>query len=101
QKSNWTEAVNITKFDVTLSILPNELEDIEENQDYVGIIQFLKEIENENPSLYYLIRQLLFHVTYVLYPINLPKEDYVYIANALEIIGRESLGILPNNQLDL
>lgn len=98
KKIDWVGKITISKFDITLTIVPSEIEDVEENEVIRETIDLIGEIEHENPSLYQLLYQLLVKFTYVLYPIKPPKEDYVYIASALEIIGRESLGVISGKQ---
>src|SRR5699024_8365210 len=53
--------------------------------------------EQENPTLFPLMEQLLNHYAYVRYPIMTAQEDAVLIAEALIKIGHDFLAIHKNN----
>ncbi|WP_156291215.1 tetratricopeptide repeat protein [Oceanobacillus salinisoli] len=90
--------VEIYKFDVHLKIVPAELDDIKESKFVIEIQNLIRDIEQQNPSLYQLLIKLLYDYAYVLYPIMPPEEDYIHIAHALEAIGDDFLSISPKNQ---
>ncbi|WP_068674534.1 M48 family metallopeptidase [Oceanobacillus sp. Castelsardo] len=92
----WMNEVEVSKFNVTLNVIPEELEWVKESEPIRATKVLLREIEQDNPSLYHLITKLLYDYTYVMYPIKPPKDDYIYIAEALELIGKEFLGITSN-----
>jgi tetratricopeptide (TPR) repeat protein len=96
KEKQWPNEVEVSKFDVNLSIIPKDIEWVEESEPIIETEALLLEIERDNPSLYHLITKLLYDYTYVMYPIKPPKEDYLHIAKALELMGKEFLGITSN-----
>ncbi|KKE80502.1 tetratricopeptide repeat protein [Oceanobacillus caeni] len=96
KEKQWTTEVEVSKFNVTLTIIPKELEWVKESEPILETKALLRELEQDNPSLFHLITKLLYDYTYVMYPIKPPKDDYLHIAKALELIGKESLGVASN-----
>ncbi|RKQ37932.1 tetratricopeptide repeat protein [Oceanobacillus halophilus] len=91
--SDILKEVAVDKFGVRQFVVPSKLEQIEQSNLVQETLYQLRDIEQENPSLFQLLRKLLHDYAYVVYPIQPQKEDYIHIAKALKIIGEEYLSI--------
>jgi tetratricopeptide (TPR) repeat protein len=85
------EPIAIHKFGVQLEEVPIETQGLQDNDLYRLISERLVEVEQQDPSLATLMRTLLLHYLSVLYPIIPPKEDALYIAEALFEVGTDYL----------
>lgn len=83
--------VTICKFESESVIIPKDLPKIRDHFIMKEIILFIDEIEQNNPSLFILLEQLLYRFIYVRYPFIPPQEDIPYIARALKNIGDQFL----------
>ncbi|RDW19333.1 tetratricopeptide repeat-containing protein [Oceanobacillus arenosus] len=87
------ESVAVQKFDINTDVIPIEAVEITESAAFNEILFLVKDIEFENPTLYAVIKQILQHYLFVLYPIA-PHQEVAYpIAEALKLIGMEYLNI--------
>lgn len=99
---NWlrekelTEMVTVKKLDTQVTVKPIELLSIKSSVGVKEITLLISEIEQENPTLFTAVDQLLYRYAYVLYPLMPPTDDVVSIAKALRMIGEQYLN-LPDN----
>ncbi|HLQ73376.1 MAG TPA: hypothetical protein VK125_04040 [Bacillota bacterium] len=89
----------IQKLGQTETFLATELEGIRSDEPMRSIMSNLSEIEQENPSLYILLNQLLYRYLYTLYPIVPKQDEFSLISNALQSIGSELLMQHDNEEL--
>lgn len=90
---DYPESVRIHKMGYELKVIPKETEDIESSRVYNTVLEYLKEVEQDNPTLYRLLKTLLYRYLYVIYPILPDVNTYEQIAIALEEIGKEYFNI--------
>lgn len=95
------KSVTIHKFDTDISVIPVETGEITDSAAFEEILSLVKDIEFENPTLYAVIKQILHHYLFVLYPITPHKEVVYLIAEALRLIGKEYLNIHIESHEDL
>ncbi|MBM7597784.1 tetratricopeptide (TPR) repeat protein [Virgibacillus halotolerans] len=102
---NWlrekeiSQTVEIHKLNAQVNVKPMELLDIESNTAIKEIGLLINSIEQENPTLFTMIDQLLYRYAYVRYPLMPQEEDVPAIAEALRYIGEQYLN-LPVNHAD-
>ncbi|WP_047985012.1 tetratricopeptide repeat protein [Ornithinibacillus californiensis] len=87
QEQNFTNSINIHKFGKQLQVIPTDIPTISLHSTYEKTVQYLHDIEQDNPTLYQFLEQLLYRYLYVQYPIAPPNEDAAIIAESLIIIG--------------
>lgn len=86
-----TEEVEIHKLNISAIVKPIDVASIRTNVIINEILSTLNDLEQDNPSLYILLEQLLYRYAYVKFPM-LPKgSDVTIVAEALRNIGAEYL----------
>lgn len=93
QAQQVTEPVRIHKFDKCKDFIPIKIERLDNNQDYKLIVKQFAHVEENNPTLFQVMKKLLYHFLYVLYPYSPSRENYSDIALALTSLGKKLLGI--------
>lgn len=91
KECNFNELVKVKKFGETITIKPEEAIKLGKHPILKKTLFYLVDIEQENPSLYELIEDLLVRYTYVKYPIFYSEEDAYTVAKALIHIGKTNL----------
>ncbi|WP_067727256.1 tetratricopeptide repeat protein [Oceanobacillus damuensis] len=88
-----TDEVEIHKFSLSTHVKPIEIPPIKTNEVYKQIMLLLSEVEQNNPTLFQLLDQLLYRYIYVIYPFMPPSEDVESIMQAIKNIGNQYLHI--------
>ncbi|MFC0522419.1 tetratricopeptide repeat protein [Pontibacillus salicampi] len=83
QVSGVERKVQIQKLGNTTVVTPNDLPDVLSHPASIHILHLLNEVEQNNPTLFDFIQQLLFRYMYVRFPIVPEDEELPYIAKAL------------------
>lgn len=91
KESDVKEVVKIKKFGETVSVNPEEVSTITKHPILQKTLYYLMDIEQENPSLYKLIEDLLTRYTYVKYPLIYAEDEANMVAKALIYIGKTNL----------
>lgn len=101
QEKAVSQDILIHKLDLSLSVNPKHVTDLQSDVTMKQTLLLISELEQNNPSLFHLLKQLLFRYAYVRYPIMFPSEDVLQIAEALKHIGNAYLNIhrKPNDAL--
>src|SRR5699024_15318 len=99
-ETQYQDEVEIVKFDQTLSISPAKTENLTSHPVVKKTIFYLTRIEDENPSLYTMIEEMLIKYFYVNYPILPNESEAKEIAEALEILCRQSLYCEINEEIN-
>lgn len=89
----------VHKFDVEVRVKPLHFTNIRDDNIMKEIISVINDIEQNNPSLFILLEQLLYRYLYVCYPILPSREDIPYIAEALTHIGQQYLHLDDDQNL--
>lgn len=86
---NISQKITIKKFNVSRTVKPSTLKDIRKSEAVKQILQSLSNLEQQNPTLYNLLEQLLYRYIYVRFPMMPEKTEQPLLAEALENIGKE------------
>ncbi|AIF43281.1 tetratricopeptide repeat protein [Virgibacillus sp. SK37] len=93
QQSEFETTVTINKLGHTLNIVPIETEQMMEQSFIKEIVLLLRDLEQQDPSMFQLVNKLLYRYAYVRYPLSPPGEDIESIVSALITIGKEYVSI--------
>jgi len=88
-----SKEVEIHKFDATIRLIPKELPELKETEIYKEVLLLIQDTEQKNPSLFALLKQLLYRYIYVTYPFLPTNENVTDLAEALKDIGNNYLDI--------
>src|SRR5699024_12856840 len=75
------------------TVNPIHIPDLQSDVTMKQTLLLISDLEQNNPSLFHLLKQLLYRYAYVRYPIMFPGEDIIPIAHALTYIGEYYLNI--------
>ncbi|WP_179107137.1 DUF3196 family protein [Sediminibacillus massiliensis] len=93
QKQEIDESIEVGKFGNALCINPSKLKDMNDHPVTKQILVLLREVEQNNPSLYELLEKLLTRYIYVMFPFTPDEGRLLEIAQALKVMGAEYLHI--------
>lgn len=83
QDLNAAQKVTVHKFGLEEIVKPQDLPDIDSHRVMKQTMLLVNELEQSNPTLHELIKQLLYRYIYVRYPFFPPTEDVLPLAQAL------------------
>lgn len=89
--TEYQEDVEVVKFNKSLILNPAESAGLTAHPSVVKTIFYLTRVEEENPSLYQMIEEMLIKYIYVNYPILYDENEAQNVANALESLCKQSL----------
>lgn len=95
RQAGITEEVAVNKLNYAKVFFPARTAALESDISVKQTTLLINEIEQDNPSLYQMLKQLLARFAYVRYPIMFPEEDVIHIAQALKQIGNDYLQLSP------
>lgn len=87
QDSNHSHLISIHKFGQEMHINPSETQSIRLHPVFKQISFIFNDLEQQNPSLYKLLEQILYRYTYVRYPFFPSSDAILLIAQAIKKIG--------------
>ena len=87
----YPKEVEVTKFNKTKSLIPFDTESLTTHAAVVKTIFYLTNIEEENPTLYQMIEEMLIKYIYVNYPILYDEKEAQHVAEALEYLCKRNL----------
>lgn len=93
QRHQVVQAVEVEKFGERLTIRPKDLPKMDEHPIYQQILRQMSDIEQENPTLFQLVKELLDQFSDVCYPFFYQKEEVIYVARALIHLGQVNLSL--------
>lgn len=91
--------VEVVKFNQTKTFIPSETASLTKNIAVTKTMLHLRKIEEDNPTLYQMIEELLIKFIYVNYPILYDETDAKVVAMALESVSEQSLYGEHNHEL--
>lgn len=98
----YAAEVEVVKFNKSKIMTPRHTESLTTDAAVVKTIFHLTNVEEENPTLYQMIEEMLIKYIYVNYPILYDESDAKYVAEALEALCKRNLyGELNNNLNDV
>lgn len=93
KKQQTDSEVNIQKFGKHITIVPNHLKSFDQ-LDYVqALLNAAEEIEHQNPSLSQLMKTLIFHYSYVMYPFDIDGKEHAALFKAFQQLAQQLLSI--------
>ncbi|SET69590.1 hypothetical protein SAMN05216389_12129 [Oceanobacillus limi] len=95
QDQEVSDLIDVEKLGSQLHVKPIDVIGLKTHPTMKQTMLLISELEQENPTLFQLIKQLLDRYAYVRYPLLPPSEEAVHIAGALRYIGDQMLNI-PN-----
>lgn len=98
QEQRYAEYVTIYKLNHSLNVKPNQVTSLATDAAIKQVMLLINEIDQDNPSLFQILKQLLSRYAYVRYPIMFPGEDAAYVAAALKHIGKSYLNLHISQQ---
>ncbi|WP_431804684.1 tetratricopeptide repeat protein [Halobacillus andaensis] len=99
REEGCTESVTIIKFGHKLEVTPSQLNSFQSDYIIQQIKMRLGAVEQNNPTMFQVIHDLLDHYCYVRYPLFPSEEEVNYIVKALKQLGHEYLQ-LPYEEQD-
>lgn len=87
QEYHYTKQVEVEKHGMKVHVKPHDVPEIAIHPTFKGTLAHLHEVEQENPTLYQFLNQLLYRYFYVQYPILPPESDTELLAESLKMIG--------------
>ncbi|RYG74844.1 tetratricopeptide repeat protein [Lentibacillus lipolyticus] len=93
QETGVNEKVLIEKLGIQVETRPTDITELDSHPVLKQTRLIISELEQENPSLYRLMEQLMYHYFYVRYPAMPDRGNVESIARALTKIGEEYLDI--------
>ena len=91
--------IDVHKFNLDLTVKPNAIKSIRQHKLMKQVMFFISELEQENPTLFILLEQLLYRFAYVRFPIMPPSEDVINIASAVQNLGEQYLHIEAGKEI--
>lgn len=91
-----TYEIKVHKFGLQVSVKPINFSNIRNHFLMKEVMVLMSDIEQNNPSLFILLEQLLYRYMYVRYPILPTRKDISKIAEALIYIGEQYLQFETN-----
>ncbi|WP_010099029.1 tetratricopeptide repeat protein [Ornithinibacillus scapharcae] len=89
---DYKNKVIVQKFGQSLDVIPKETPEMESSLIYLKTMQYINEVEHQNPTLYQFLTQLFTRYLYVQYPLLTSDEDAEVIARSLTVIGQQMMG---------
>ncbi len=98
---NIRASIEVEKFKDTSTILLDALPLVMEHPTYKYIVELLQETEQENPTLFLLIKDLLYQFNYIQYPHMYTDKELKDIAKAFVLAARDNLSLnIPKGEVD-
>lgn len=91
--------ITIHKFNLEIDVIPEETTAIRKQEFIVEIDAIIRDVEQKNPTLFYIMKQILYRYAYVLYPFIPPRDDVKDIGEALIELGKKYINIHSNETL--
>src|SRR5699024_7578265 len=87
----YDQEVEVVKFNQSITLTPEKTEGLTNNLAVTKTMLHLRTIEEDNPTLYQMIEELLIKYIYVNYPNLYPENDARNVAKALALVSEQSL----------
>ncbi|MRH42941.1 tetratricopeptide repeat protein [Aquibacillus halophilus] len=100
QEQKINDPIEVTKFETAETVIPSQLNTLTSHPITIQIEGYLHEIEQNNPSLFELIKKLLYRYLYVRFPIMPADEELVHISEALKLLGYQYLQMETNMDIE-
>ncbi|HAM79650.1 tetratricopeptide repeat protein [Ornithinibacillus bavariensis] len=89
QDQEYSDSVQIVKFGIEMKVIPIEISEITIQPVYIKTLQYLSDLEQENPTLFLFLEKTLYRYFYVKHPILPPMEDCIFLAKSLQKISNQ------------
>lgn len=95
----YIKLINIEKFGLYRNLRPNQLLSIKEEMQYNTLVLKVQSIEQDNPTLYELVKELMYQYCYVMYPFSVHQKNIKLLTTAFTQVGRQHLGLEKENHI--
>lgn len=92
-KHHYNESIKIEKFGEVMTVAPSQLLAWDQEMQIDVLLESVEEIEHENPTLYQVIKELMYDYCYVMYPFKINVVDPDALQQAFLTIGRSHLSL--------
>ena len=100
QEADYQEEVIINKACKSLSFSPRFMLPLEKHPSYLKSMETIEEVEQQNPVLYILTKEIIDHYMFVLYPVLHDAKDAEVIARHALAIAKRNLGIDDSSTME-
>lgn len=100
QDNEIDDYFSVQKFEQEIKINPSKTAKIRDHHVTMQALSHISELEQNNPSLFIMLEQLLYRYMYIRYPIMPANENIPKIAEALSLIGEQYLHINNEQEID-
>jgi tetratricopeptide (TPR) repeat protein len=87
QSQNYSDIVYIKKLGKELKLSPIEVSEIHNHPTYNQTKHYLRDLEQDNPTLFLFLEKTLYRYLYVKYPILPISDDSIFVAESLQKIS--------------
>jgi tetratricopeptide (TPR) repeat protein len=91
--------IEVKKWNLNKVVNPANLKDVMDSSFAKQVLIYLQDIEQEDPTLFEIIRQILYRFLYVYFPFTPDDLDLTYIREAVLVLGLEYLSLDEYHEL--
>lgn len=95
------DQVTVEKFGQVMEVCPHQLVDIKEQKGYKSMLASLSDIEQNNPTLFTLIEQLIYQYHFIHYPFLSENEVNDRLTEAFIYVGKKHLSLTTEDQEEM
>ena len=89
----YSQPVKVEKFGNSKTVHPNQLLPVHQETSYSELLLSIQSIEQNNPTLFNVITELIHQYCYVMYPFNVDEKNIASLESAFLIIGKQHLSL--------
>lgn len=90
QDQSYSEIVNVQKLGMQSSFIPNEVPPIEEDPNVLFVKQMIEDVEQDDPVMYQLMKQMVYRLAFVRYPFTFEQEQLIVIGDTVRQLVEDS-----------
>lgn len=91
QDHSYTERVSVRKLGMEGAFIPQDVPSIAEDTNVQYVEELLKHVENQDPTMFQFMKQMIFRYAYVRYPFPFEKDQLPLIAEVIKQLAKNSL----------
>ena len=99
--NHYALPIKVEKFGHFKTVQPNQLSGVREEMGYDILLSSMEAIEQNNPTLYNIIQELIDQYCTIMYPFTVDEKNVASLKKAFLITGKESLALdISENEVD-
>lgn len=87
QDNNISATVEVEKFGKIIEVIPNQIENYNQQKFVIDLFDMVEEMEQQNPSIAQIMKELIYQYSYVMYPFVPRKKDVDLLQRAFVILS--------------